>query len=187
MCEVARNSVLQSGWEHQIKQRWLGEEYLIAGPAGNDIHKTNVPNIRVTYRYQTLMEERMMVLSQLRLYQRDLAENTGVEGLAMASSPHCGTMAGEPLLERVLKNTPGFYGSPQRQKEVLGGLQDVDPSIPYISLSGPAINLNREGTGYSGLNSSFAGVSLLAERIRQGGLSSLLDRGGDEQDDDIWE
>lgn len=65
MCEVARNSVLQSGFEHQIKEKWVGP-YQTPGPAGNDIHKTNVPNIRMTYRFQTLMEERVMVLSRLR-------------------------------------------------------------------------------------------------------------------------
>ncbi|KAI8927404.1 hypothetical protein BC831DRAFT_534182 [Entophlyctis helioformis] len=66
MCEVARNSVLQSGWELQIKKRWLGDQCYQPGPAGNDIHKTNVPNLRLQFRYQTLMEERTMVLSALR-------------------------------------------------------------------------------------------------------------------------
>ena len=55
MCEIARNSVLQSGYEMQIKKHWLGENCMIAGPAGNDIQKTNVPTIRLSYRYQTLM------------------------------------------------------------------------------------------------------------------------------------
>jgi hypothetical protein len=55
MCEIARNSVLQSGFEMQIKKHWLGENCMIAGPAGNDIQKTNVPTIRLSYRYQTLM------------------------------------------------------------------------------------------------------------------------------------
>ncbi|KAJ3069940.1 AMP deaminase [Podochytrium sp. JEL0797] len=60
-CEIARNSVLQSGWEMQFKKHWLGENCDLPGPAGNAIHKTNVPNIRLAYRYQTLMEERYMV------------------------------------------------------------------------------------------------------------------------------
>ena len=66
MCEIARNSVVQSGWEMQIKKRWLGDTCHLTGPAGNDIHKTNVPNIRLAYRYQTLVEERVMILSQVR-------------------------------------------------------------------------------------------------------------------------
>jgi hypothetical protein len=62
MCELARNSVLQSGWELPIKKKWLGDRYFLPGPAGNDIHKTNVPDLRMQYRYQTLLEERNLVL-----------------------------------------------------------------------------------------------------------------------------
>ncbi|KAJ3129263.1 AMP deaminase [Nowakowskiella sp. JEL0407] len=62
MSEIARNSCLQGGWEMNIKKHWLGDRCDYPGPAGNDIQKTNVPNIRLAYRYQTLMEERMMVL-----------------------------------------------------------------------------------------------------------------------------
>ncbi|RKO97339.1 hypothetical protein CXG81DRAFT_16054, partial [Caulochytrium protostelioides] len=61
MCEVARNSVLQSGWEMDIKRRWLGADCDLPGPAGNDIQRTNVPNLRLSYRYQTLIEERYMI------------------------------------------------------------------------------------------------------------------------------
>lgn len=57
LCELARNSVLMSGFEQQIKVKWLGQNCHLSGPAGNDIQKTNVPNIRLAYRYQTLMEE----------------------------------------------------------------------------------------------------------------------------------
>jgi AMP deaminase len=35
MCEIARNSVLQSGFEDSLKAHWLGEQYLTAGPNGN--------------------------------------------------------------------------------------------------------------------------------------------------------
>lgn len=62
MCELARNSVLQSGWDYQTKKKWLGDRCMFPGPAGNDIHKTNVPDLRVEYRYQTLLEERNLVL-----------------------------------------------------------------------------------------------------------------------------
>jgi AMP deaminase len=37
MCEIARNSVLQSGFEMQIKKHWLGEQCEFPGPAGNGI------------------------------------------------------------------------------------------------------------------------------------------------------
>lgn len=57
MCELARNSVLQSGWEAAIKKHWLGKHYMKGGTEGNNIEKTNVPNIRVSYREQTHQSE----------------------------------------------------------------------------------------------------------------------------------
>ncbi|XP_068619341.1 AMP deaminase 2-like [Battus philenor] len=57
MCELARNSVLMSGFPHEMKQRWLGEQYMRPGPAGNDITRTNVPDVRVSYRHETLLDE----------------------------------------------------------------------------------------------------------------------------------
>lgn len=52
LCEVARNSVLQSGFEHRHKKHYLGANYLQQGAEGNDIRQTNVPDIRVKYRYE---------------------------------------------------------------------------------------------------------------------------------------
>lgn len=61
MCELARNSCLQSGFEMQVKRHWLGSNWFLLGVAGNEIHKSNVPDLRIEYRYQTLQEERLMV------------------------------------------------------------------------------------------------------------------------------
>ncbi|XP_034118774.1 AMP deaminase 2 isoform X2 [Drosophila nasuta] len=57
MCELARNSVIMSGFPHNIKQQWLGPHYFEDGILGNDITRTNVPEIRVAYRYETLLDE----------------------------------------------------------------------------------------------------------------------------------
>lgn len=57
MCELARNSVLQSGWEREIKRHWLGNNFHLPGPKGNVTAKTNVPDIRLRYRHETLQEE----------------------------------------------------------------------------------------------------------------------------------
>ncbi|CAB3248657.1 unnamed protein product [Arctia plantaginis] len=57
MCELAMNSVLMSGFSHEQKQRWLGPEYMQEGPAGNDITHTNVPDVRISFRHETLKEE----------------------------------------------------------------------------------------------------------------------------------
>ncbi|KAH0521118.1 AMP deaminase 3 [Microtus ochrogaster] len=57
LCEIARNSVLQSGLSHQEKQKFLGQNYYKEGPEGNDIRKTNVAQIRMAFRYETLCNE----------------------------------------------------------------------------------------------------------------------------------
>jgi len=61
MCELARNSVIQSGWEMQVKKHWIGHKWYLPGSAGNDIHKTNVPDIRLVYRHTTLLEELALI------------------------------------------------------------------------------------------------------------------------------
>jgi len=57
MCELARNSVVTSGFSHEVKQHWLGPNYRRDGVAGNDMTRTNVPDIRVAYRHETLLDE----------------------------------------------------------------------------------------------------------------------------------
>jgi AMP deaminase len=54
LAELARNSVLQSGFEHPFKARFLGMSYHES--TGNDIRMTNVPNIRLSYRQELLRE-----------------------------------------------------------------------------------------------------------------------------------
>ncbi|KAF2436563.1 AMP deaminase [Tothia fuscella] len=61
MCELAKHSVEQSGFEHVVKQRWLGQNYHLPGVAGNDVAKVNVPNIREAFRHETLMQELAMI------------------------------------------------------------------------------------------------------------------------------
>ncbi|XP_027051415.1 AMP deaminase 2 [Pocillopora verrucosa] len=57
MSELARNSVVMSGFENKVKRHWIGDNYGKEGPAGNDVTKTNVPDIRVAFRHETLVEE----------------------------------------------------------------------------------------------------------------------------------
>ena len=61
LCELARNSVLQSSFEHCYKKVWLGEDYDKEGLVGNDINKSNVPNIRICFRTDTLRDERDLI------------------------------------------------------------------------------------------------------------------------------
>lgn len=84
VCEIARNSVLQSGLSHEVvhilnsyhlckhllsttlkplchfpqeKKYFLGVNYLKDGPEGNDIRRTNVAQIRMAYRHDTMCNE----------------------------------------------------------------------------------------------------------------------------------
>ena len=47
LCEVARNSVLHSGFPDECKKHWIGERFWLKGPEGNDIKRTNVPDLRL--------------------------------------------------------------------------------------------------------------------------------------------
>lgn len=57
LSEIARNSVLHSGFGHETKKAWLGPNYLSIGPKSNDPNKTNVPMIRAMFRWTTLENE----------------------------------------------------------------------------------------------------------------------------------
>ena len=42
LAELARNSVIQSGFEMEIKRHWLGQKWYLPGAAGNDINKVRL-------------------------------------------------------------------------------------------------------------------------------------------------
>ena len=56
LCEVAYNSVLQSSFEPSVKAFWIGAEYRKGGVAGNDMHRTNVPHLRLLFRERALQK-----------------------------------------------------------------------------------------------------------------------------------
>ena len=60
MSELAQHSVVQSGFEHELKKWWLGDCYHLPGVEGNSVAKSNVPDIRERFRYDTLLEELAM-------------------------------------------------------------------------------------------------------------------------------
>jgi AMP deaminase len=57
MCELAKHSVDQSGFELSLKRRWLGKYCYLPGVLGNDVAKCNVPNVREAFRHETLKAE----------------------------------------------------------------------------------------------------------------------------------
>eukprot|EP00531_Pseudo-nitzschia_arenysensis_P009536 CAMPEP_0116144240 /NCGR_PEP_ID=MMETSP0329-20121206/15900_1 /TAXON_ID=697910 /ORGANISM="Pseudo-nitzschia arenysensis, Strain B593" /LENGTH=716 /DNA_ID=CAMNT_0003639657 /DNA_START=105 /DNA_END=2255 /DNA_ORIENTATION=+ len=59
MMEIARNSVLQSGFEEEFKEKYLGKDFR-RGVTFCDEHKTHVPLIRAKYRAEHLAIEHML-------------------------------------------------------------------------------------------------------------------------------
>lgn len=82
LCEVARNSVLQSGFENSFKRHYLGANYLLPGAEGNDIRQTNVPDIRLKYRYEIWRAE-LDTVGQMPRHHKQLCvkQCTSVMGL----------------------------------------------------------------------------------------------------------
>ncbi|XP_056292609.1 AMP deaminase 2-like isoform X2 [Pseudoliparis swirei] len=85
MCELARNSVLMSGFSHKAKSYWLGPTYSQEGPVSNDIRRTNVPDIRVVYRSETLSEELQLITQAVHTEQLDTIDEE--DSLSMGSLP----------------------------------------------------------------------------------------------------
>ncbi|KAM9350583.1 AMP deaminase 2 isoform 1-T1 [Symphorus nematophorus] len=77
MCELARNSVLMSGFSHRVKRSWLGPNYIMEGQESNDIRRTNVPDIRVAYRYETMCEELNLITQAIRTDELETIEEEG--------------------------------------------------------------------------------------------------------------
>lgn len=146
MCELARNSVLQCGWEDKVKRHWIGKCYTKPGVEGNDMSKTNVPNIRVDYRYETLSEE----LNALRRY----GPNAGGEGQKM-----------EDMTQRDMVGVAGLTESPRMQQSIMHAVNKHEPTT-----TNPAV---AAADSWHDNPSSFAGVAVVAERARQRRASQM--------------
>ncbi|PRP86453.1 AMP deaminase [Planoprotostelium fungivorum] len=57
LAEIAKNSVIQSGFTRKEKEQWLGPNFLKSGVAGNDSQFSNLPNIRASFREENLAAE----------------------------------------------------------------------------------------------------------------------------------
>ncbi|KAL0229395.1 hypothetical protein GEMRC1_014012 [Eukaryota sp. GEM-RC1] len=57
LCEIAWRSVLISGFDHETKMEWLGQDYVKEGDDINNIKYTNVPRIRTAFRKDLLSGE----------------------------------------------------------------------------------------------------------------------------------
>ncbi|KAJ2663678.1 AMP deaminase [Coemansia sp. RSA 1200] len=60
MCEIAKNSVTQSGFSEEDKEQWIGED-------GPETEKTNIPQSRLEYRKAMLAKEKSIVVEMSSL------------------------------------------------------------------------------------------------------------------------
>ncbi|KAK2811971.1 hypothetical protein FQN50_001678 [Emmonsiellopsis sp. PD_5] len=79
MCELAKHSVDQCGFELSLKHRWLGPTCHLPGVEGNNVAKSNVPDIREQFRHETL-------LGELSLIDRYSSISTPAQGLRRTPS-----------------------------------------------------------------------------------------------------
>lgn len=57
-----------------MKSYWLGPNYIKEGQESNDIRRTNVPDIRVAYRFETLCEELNLITQAIRTDELETIE-----------------------------------------------------------------------------------------------------------------
>ena len=66
MCEIARNSLLHSGFPKALKEHWTGPYDEASGTFGDAIERSNVPDVRLQFRQEMLEEERDQVILATR-------------------------------------------------------------------------------------------------------------------------
>lgn len=57
LCEIARNSVLQSGFDFAFKKEAIGDRWYMSSSLGNDPLRTHLSDIRVAFRFETYHTE----------------------------------------------------------------------------------------------------------------------------------
>ncbi|RUS35612.1 hypothetical protein BC938DRAFT_482163 [Jimgerdemannia flammicorona] len=181
MCELARNSVIQSGWEMSAKKYWLGKNWYLPGRDGNDMQKTNVPDIRLDFRYETLSEELNMLTQYSSVWpsiptpllSSSISFATGNPALVGASSlmepaqiqqqtidhqriinPHADGGATTATGEW----TPAGLETPPMSSPLLLPNPDVTPPLLRSGTMSPVMSFD---------NGMIPGMSILAEKAKQ--------------------
>ena len=160
LCEVARNSVLQSGFPDEDRKHWLGslDRWM------NLIDRTNVPDTRVRFRHKTFLEEWSVIRGEN--YADSLVAFTTKQLLLNSGEAVTGEGA---LSDRSGATLP-------RQNSELGKIL-AKPSLPS-SPSGTSVkdsNFNKKGEKCRGLL-LMVGVFLFGVAIGLGGktFTSIL-------------
>ena len=80
LCEIARNSVVQSGFPAAAKAHWVGAHHPDYPPHPeaddipsfhpNDLPKSNVPDLRIVFRRDTLLSELFFISSGAAVFAK---------------------------------------------------------------------------------------------------------------------
>ncbi|KAF9196764.1 AMP deaminase [Haplosporangium sp. Z 11] len=177
MCEISRNSVAHSGFENKIKKHWIGKKWYLPGVQGNDMEKTNVPNIRMAFRHETLREELDMLqrYSQLAYPSMFAAANQDLSKRMASTAPSPATFMFNNNAGTILVPNSPFALSPQSVTP--GGTSDINdmnliqthPHLPrtkFDAMQDNAGHTNVMTVAHQlGMLSVVAGVSEMAERV----------------------
>jgi AMP deaminase len=113
MCELARNSIIQSGWELQIKKQWLGDDL-------ETVANTNVPVGRLAFRKEVLDEEKRLMMLSTRRSRTNTAETWFLDSSAGTSRPASRNMTANSGVNGL---SQGILNMFTNEKE---GLDDVE-------------------------------------------------------------
>ncbi|KAG5470661.1 hypothetical protein LSCM1_01907 [Leishmania martiniquensis] len=108
MAEIARNSVLQSGFSAAWKENALGPLYQLRSTLGNDVRRSRVSDIRVAYRYEVYHTE-------LNFLDEQLA----------AGSPEC---AGNFRATETAQSPTGTGANRKQNSNLFGGASSSSPT-----------------------------------------------------------
>eukprot|EP00796_Vickermania_ingenoplastis_P001552 gene1552-937_t len=120
LSEIARNSVLQSGFPHSWKEKALGHRFYLNSTLGNDVRNSRVSDIRVAFRFEAYHSELDFLDAQLGTMQRvpramrTLEEEQSIVDKEMT----CDGSAPDPLLEEYvasLRQGPDRVTSPKQR------------------------------------------------------------------------
>lgn len=149
-----------------MKSSWLGPNYIKEGQESNDIRRTNVPDIRVAYRYETMCEELNLITQAIRTDELDTIEEEGslCMGAVHGEKWTCSTTQTQFSLHSLFSHQDfvqiciSTYHTWEKKKKALlqedykscycgsmrEDLQSVYPTwlLPFVSLSQSLFNLS---------------------------------------------
>ncbi|KAF9101654.1 AMP deaminase [Mortierella sp. AM989] len=177
MCEISRNSVRHSGFENKVKKHWIGKKWYLPGVEGNDMAKTNVPNIRVAFRSETLREELDMLqrYSQLAHFSMFTNSNHDLSKRMASSTPSPAIFAHSSSSASTMAPNSPFVLNPPNSSIVSALDLNEGTSVVFTHphLPSASVEVFHESSGHTnvmtvahqlGMLSVVSGVSEMAER-----------------------